>query len=97
MEELVLLTAVDPVGINQDQGMPSPFPLFNDRYALRIWATSKLQNYAKEVLVKHSLAETKALEESWGRGDGALSPCPIYFLLSLLLYPKDTLFWNSLF
>lgn len=99
MAELVLLAAADPLGGNQGQGMPSPFLLFKhyDRYALGIWAASKLYNYAKEVLGKHCLSETKALEEPWGRGDGALSLCPIHFLFSLLHYPQDTLFWNSLF
>lgn len=74
--------------------MPSPFLLFkhfwweNNRYALGILATSKLHTYAKE----HCLSETRALEETWGRGHGASSGCLALFLSSLLLYPKDTLF-----
>lgn len=78
----------------------SPLNIFGEKAIGEAWGFWQPQSYKtmlKKCWVSTIFQRSKLWKKLRERGDSASSRCPAHFLLFLLLYPKDPLFWKSLF
>lgn len=85
-----VVTGGDPQGGNQGGEIIFCFKHFR-------WGFWQLQSYKtmlRRCWVSTIFQRPKLWKKLGDRGDSASSRCPVHFLFSLLLYPKNPLFWK---